>query len=270
MFFLLCQAVSTYGQKAVKKNILFIGNSLTYYAGMPEYLKAMLAATKQPIHVEVSAYPGMSLDNHLRDIIVARTKDGINTRPKRPGEQTLTETKLLSREWDIIILQEAPIRILIPEVRKYSTQESIRQIKQRIANPHCQFVLFQTWAPNGDFPTKFCYPAFMLNRAVDKESYCSVQINDLDEEYNFLKMGYDSICISTKVGTIDIDRIYYKILKEQPSIRLFDQDSHPTKQGAYLNAYLFYKFLVDRHLSSLAYYGDLGKEEAVFLQKLSE
>ncbi|MBO0949193.1 DUF4886 domain-containing protein [Fibrella forsythiae] len=270
IFFLLFQAISTYGQKPVKKNVLFVGNSLTYYAGMPEYLRAMLLATNQPINIEVSAYPGMSLASHLRDMIVSRTQDGINTRPKQSGEQTLTETMLLSRQWDIIILQEAPVRILIPEVRKYSTQQSIQQIKQRIANPHCHFVLFQTWAPNGTFPAQFCYPAFLLNRATDKESYCSDQMKNLDEEYKLLKMGYDSVCISTQVDMVDINRIYYKALKEQPSIKLFDQDSHPTKLGAYLNAYLFYKFLVDRHLSSLAYYGDLAKEDALLLQKLSD
>jgi hypothetical protein len=115
MLFLLFQAVGTYGQKAVKKNVLFIGNSLTYYAGMPEYLKAMLEATNQPIDIVVSAYPGMSLESHLQNIIESRTQDGINTRPKRPGEQTPTETLLLSKQWDIIILQEAPVRILIPE-----------------------------------------------------------------------------------------------------------------------------------------------------------
>lgn len=86
LLFLVFQAVDTYGQKAVKKNVLFIGNSLTYYAGMPDYLKAMLLATNQPIDVVVSAYPGMSLEGHLQDIIESRTQDGINTRPKSPGE----------------------------------------------------------------------------------------------------------------------------------------------------------------------------------------
>ena len=83
-------------------------------------------------------------------------------------------------------------------------------------------------------------------------------------------MGYDSVRISTQISLVVIDRVYYKALKKQPSLKLFDQDSHPTKLGAYLNAYLFYKFLVDRHLSSLAYYGDLGKDEALLLQRLSD
>lgn len=270
IFFLLCQTLNAYSQKVVKKNVLFIGNSLTYYAGMPDYLKAMLLATNQPIEVEVSAYPGMSLEGHLRDIIESRTQDGINTRPKKPDEKTLTETLLLSKQWDVIIIQEAPVRVLIPEIRRYSTQESVRQIKQRVTNSHCQFILFQTWAPHRTFPTQFCYPALMLNRATNKESYCSVQVNSLDEEYNLLKMGYDSVRISTQVSMVDIDRVYYKAIKEKPSLKLFDEDSHPTKLGAYLNAYLFYKFLVGRHLSSLAYYGDLGKEEAILLQKLSD
>jgi len=230
----------------------------------------MLLATKQPMDVVVSAYPGMSLEGHLQDIIESRTQDGINTRPKRPGERTLTENLLLSKQWDIIILQEAPVRILIPEVRRYSTQESIRQIKQCIVNPSCQFILFQTWAPRRTFPTQFCYPSLFLHRASNKERYCSIQVNSLDEEYKLLKMGYDSVRISTEVNLVDIDRVYYKALKEQPSLKLFDQDSHPTKLGAYLNAYMFYKFLVDQHLSSLAYYGDLANEEAILLQRLSD
>jgi hypothetical protein len=110
----------------------------------------------------------------------------------------------------------------------------------------------------------------LLNRAADKESYCSVQINTLDDEYKLLYMGYDSVRISTQVSSVDIGHVYYKALKEQPSLKLFDKDSYPTKLGAYLNAYLFYKFLVNQHVSSLTYYGDLAKEEAMLLQGLTD
>ena len=87
---------------------------------MPEYLSAMLAVSHQNILVETSVFPGMSLSDHLTSVIESRTENGINTRRKWSDEHTETETKILSRQWDII-LQEGTIGLLIPEVRKYRT-----------------------------------------------------------------------------------------------------------------------------------------------------
>ena len=259
-----------YGQKLPKKNVLFIGNSLTYYSGMPDYLKAMLDRTNPEVKVQVSAFPGMSLEAHLTHMLEARNGDGITTRIKKAGEQTETEKAILSQQWDIVVLQEGPVRILIPEVRRYSTQVSIEKIKKLVTNPKCQFILFKTWAPKREFPTQFCYPAAMINRPAEKEQYCSRQVNSLEDEFKLLSSEGDSIAALTKVNTVDIGQTYYRALGEYPLLVLYDKDGHPTKLGAYLNAYIFYRFLIGSGPASMDYYGDLSKEDATLLQKLAK
>ena len=259
-----------YGQKLPKKNVLLIGNSLTYYRGMPDYLKAMLDRTNPEVNVEVSAFPGMSLEGHLTHMIEARNGDGITTRTKKAGERTETEKAILSQQWDIIVLQEAPVRILIPEVRRYSTQVSIEKIKKLVTNPKCEFILFKTWAPKHEFPAQFCYPAAMINKPTEKEQYCSRQIDSLEDEFKLLSSEGDSIAAATKVHTVDVGQTYYRALGEHSSLVLYDKDGHPTKLGAYLNAYIFYRFLVGSDPVSMDYYGDLSKEDATLLQGLTK
>lgn len=266
---LLFWVSNTYGQEMVKKNVLFIGNSLTYYSGMPEYLKAMLRSTNQPIEVDVSAYPGMSLESHLDQIVESRTEDSINTRKKKNGEQTETEKIILSKKWDIVILQEQPVRVLISEFRKRSTEMSIERLKKLIGNPTCRLILFKTWASTEAFPIQFCYPAFMLAQPVSKEKYCSKKFNSVGEIFSSLSVDYDSVASATTIGKVSIGDVYDEARRRYPTIELYDKDGHPTKFGAYLNAYIFYKLLLDGKAALMNYYGDLGKENAVTLQQLA-
>ena len=175
----------------VKKDVLFIGNSLTYYNGMPDYLKAMLVLTNQPVTVETSTYPGMTLDAHLDNVIESKTENGITTRKKRNDEQTETEKKIFSKKWDIVILQEATVQVLIPEFRKFNTEAAIEKIKKLVDNPVCTFILFKTWAPNGTFPVQYCYPAYLLHLPIEKENCCSVKFSSLEEEFRALSADYD-------------------------------------------------------------------------------
>lgn len=73
-------------------NVLFIGNSLTYFHDMPKMLQAMLNETDQNFKIYQSTFPGMSLANHIEDIIISRTENGINTQ-KRPAPKLRRQKK---------------------------------------------------------------------------------------------------------------------------------------------------------------------------------
>jgi hypothetical protein len=78
--------------------------------------------------------------------------------------------------------------------------------------------------------------------------------------------------VSIDLNSVSRDKIsnkYDEILKQYPTLDLYDKDSHPTKFGAYLNACIFYKLLTDSDSVSITYYGDLTKPEAILLQKLA-
>jgi hypothetical protein len=78
---------SQHKEAADEINVLFIGNSLTYFYDMPQILQRMLNETNPNIKIEQSTFPGQSLSGHLSDIITSRTDNGISTRKKEEGEK---------------------------------------------------------------------------------------------------------------------------------------------------------------------------------------
>ena len=95
-------------EQVEKLNILFIGNSLTYYHDMPKMVEHMLNEESADFYVEQAAFPGMTLNSHLNNIIYKREGDNIFTIRKSEFEITETEKIISSRSWDLIIIQEAP------------------------------------------------------------------------------------------------------------------------------------------------------------------
>ncbi|MFD2574513.1 DUF4886 domain-containing protein [Spirosoma soli] len=206
---------------------MFIGNSLTYYNGMPEYLDQMLKATHQRVHIETSTFPGMSLADHLDNVIEAKTENGIRTRKKQPNEQTETEVKILSRKWDVIVLQEGTIRLLIPEARKYSVNTAIEKIKKLNNNLNTAFILFKTWPSKHKYPEQFCYRSSMIDPSIQKPSCCSAKIKDVEEEFALLSAAYDSTAAATQIGKIEVGQKHYKIIGSPQEVMMSGKKPQP-------------------------------------------
>jgi len=97
IYIFLILASKSFAQEVISEDptkVLFVGNSLTYFYDMPKTLQEMFYEADMHIEVEQSTYPGMQLPGHLNNIIIAHTKNGIETRYKENGEKTLTEKKL--------------------------------------------------------------------------------------------------------------------------------------------------------------------------------
>ena len=117
-----------WGCKSQEKivNVLFVGNSLTYYNEMPQLLQEMLNETNPNIKIDQITFPGVSLENHI-DYMADPNKE--NSRyEKKPGDTTSTERKLLQKPWDVVIIQEGTVRVLIPEARDSLVIPAIQQI----------------------------------------------------------------------------------------------------------------------------------------------
>ena len=115
-------------------NVLFIGNSLTYFHEMPQTVQKMVNETNPNIKIEQITFPGMSLSGHLSDIVTSKTENGISTRKKTETEKTETEIKIEEKNWDIIILQTGTVSVLIPENRELKVNKAISEIKKMVSN----------------------------------------------------------------------------------------------------------------------------------------
>ncbi|WP_047414157.1 DUF4886 domain-containing protein [Cellulophaga sp. Hel_I_12] len=257
--------------KATEKiNVLFIGNSLTYYHDMPETLQKMVNETNSNFNIEHSTFPGMPLYGHLNDIIESRTENGINTRQKKEGEKTETEIKLSEKDWDILILQEGTVRLLIPEAKEYKVETAIAGIKNRISNKDCKFILFKTWPSKEEYPKQYCYSKSSINHSLENDKYCSPEIKSLEQEIELINESYDSVAEKYGLITSENGNKVYEILTEYPNINVYEDNIHPNKYGAFLNACVFYQMLTNKKASKLKFVGEIEPTIAELLKNISE
>ena len=251
-------------------NVLFIGNSLTYFYDMPQTVQKMLNETNLNIRIEQSTFPGQSLDGHLSDIITSRTENGINTRKKEEGEKTETEIKIAEKKWDVVILQTGTISVLIPENRELITNKAIFEIKKLVSNPNCKFILFNTWPSKNEYPKQYCYPSRMIDKSILKERCCSPTLENLEQETNLINESYDSVARKNNLLKSDNGNKFYEVLTNYPEIELYEDDSHPNKYGAFLNACIFYQILTNKKASELKFTGEIEPKIAELLKQIAE
>lgn len=251
-------------------NVLFIGNSLTYYHQMPEMVQKMVNETNPNIKIEQSTFPGMSLTGHLDNIVELRTENSVETRKKQSGELTETEQKINEKKWDYVILQEGTVRLLIPEVRKYKVDTAISEIKKRVSNPDCKFILFETWPSKKEYPKQYCYSKWMINHSLNEDQYCSPEIASLDHEIKLINDAYKEMADKNGLIKSDNGTKYYRMLTEYPNLEIYDDNIHPNENGSFLNACIFYQLLTGRKASELSYNGNIERKTATLLKKIVE
>lgn len=267
-FTIICQAQNR--EQSEKINVLFIGNSLTYFHDMPQTVQKMLNETNSNIKIEQSTFPGQSLSGHLSEIITSRTENGINTRPKEPGEKTETEKKIAEKKWDVVILQTGTVSILIPEERELKVNKAITEIKKIVSNPNCKFILFNTWPSKDKYPQQYCYPSYLIDESIKKEQCCSPVLESLEQEVKVINESYDLVAKDNNLLKSDNGSKYYESITKHPEIELYEDDIHPNKYGSFLNACIFYQILSGKKASDLKYIGNIEPKIAKILKDVAE
>ena len=257
-------------QSSEKLNVLFIGNSLTYFCDMPQTLQMMLNETHPNIKIDQSTFPGMSLSAHLDNIIESRTKNGISTRKKEEGELTETEKKIAEKKWNIIILQGGTVGLLIPKVREYKVETAISRIKKLTTNPNCKFILFKTWPSKKEYPKEYCYSKWSIDSSLENDKYCSPTIENLEQEMKLINESYDLVAKNNELNQSENGNKFFEVLTKYPEIELYEVDSHPNKYGSFLNACVFYQMLTDSKASELKYNGEIEPKKAELLKRIAE
>ncbi|PQJ18719.1 DUF4886 domain-containing protein [Tenacibaculum sp. SG-28] len=252
-------------------NVLFIGNSLTFYHEMPLMVQKMLNETNPNIKIHQSTFPGMFLDWHLNKTILTQNEESINVRNKKEGEITETERKLSERKWDIIILQEGTIRVIIPESRNLVVDSSIKKFKKIVNNPNCKFILFNTWASKAEYPLEKCYPGRLIDKSLESsKKYCSESIENLEQHNDVINQAYQKLADNNNILKSNNGNLFYEIRIKHPEIELFDDSFHPSVYGSFLNACEFYQILSNEKAIDLKYNGEIEPEVANLLKKIAE
>jgi hypothetical protein len=206
----------------------------------------------------------------LDNIIESRTENGISARKKEDGETTETEIKIAENYWDIIIAQTGTVSVLIPENRDLKINKAVTDIKKLVSNPKCKFILFNTWPSKNEYPKQYCYPSRVIDKSIEKEKYCSPTLENLEQENRLINESYDLVAQKNNLLKSDNGNKFYEVLTKHPEIELYEDDSHPNKYGAFLNACVFYQMLTDKKASELKFNREIEPKTAELLKQVAK
>lgn len=196
-------------------SVLFIGNSYTSVNDLPKTVSDVAASLGDIVNSDMSAPGGYTLQQHMAD-------------------QT-TLAKIKAQPWNVVVLQEQSLLPVSPDAQTAVTVEPYaKQLVQTIrsADPAAKIIFYETWGRK-DGDSDFCEssPAFC--------TYASMQAQ-LDKSYG--KIASENAAELAPVG-----EAWSTARQTHPGIELYQSDgSHPSAEGTYLAACVFYEALFKR------------------------
>ncbi len=213
-----------------KLNLLFLGNSYTYVNNLPQMLTELAKSGHHEISTDLYAPGGWTLAQH------ANSADAL--------------AKINGHKWDYVVLQEQSV---LPTVEKDRTEEmypAIRFLDFKIKQGGARSLLYMTWGRQNGFA---------------EAGY--VDFNSMQEQ---LTKAYLVIANALGIPVAPVGEAWKAVRGADPSLSLWQGDgSHPTLEGTYLAACVFYETLYRESPEGLSYTADLSKKSASFLQAVS-
>ena len=193
-------------------NLLFVGNSFTYVNNMPGVVKALAVANEKVINIEQITKGGYSIAQHAKD-------------PK-------TLNAIASKKWDIIVFQGQSLE---PIVGKPNMIKSGKELADKCKE--AKLMLYLTWA----YQTEERF----LKKA-KRTSLKNLKNEELKSLYanmqKLLTEGYTALAKEIHAEVVPVGLAWEVSRKRYPDLNLFGKDEyHPSKQGTYLSAIVFYK-----------------------------
>lgn len=210
--------------------ILFIGNSYTFVNDLPATLTALAKSGDHQIETGMAAEGGMTLTNHA---------DSANT-----------ASQISSSQWDFVVLQEQSQIPSVKEFRLTQMYPAARVLAREIENSGAKPLFFIPWAHRDGWPENgmLTYP-------------------EMQEQ---IERGYFDIANEMRAPMAPVGFSWAVVVKEHPEIDLWLEDgSHPTKEGTYLAACVFYAVFFQESPEGLSYRADISKDNATILQKVA-
>jgi hypothetical protein len=157
---------------------------------------------------------------------------------------------ITSSMWDFVVLQEQSQIPAIEQSRSDEMYPAARVLVHQIEGIGATPIFFLTWAHRNGWPE---------NGLPD---YQNMQIQ--------IDIGYLSIAQDLNVRVAPVGYVWMLARGQNPQLDLWQEDgSHPTEQGTYLAACVFYVVIFRQRPEGLSYMADLPEDKAQFLQQIA-
>ena len=226
----------TFGQK---KSILFIGNSYTYVNDLPGTLYNLALSGNDTISYDSSTPGGYTFQLHTTN--------------------TTTLSKISSKQWDFVVLQEQSQLPSFPPSQVQSEVYPYAEILDSLIhknNPCSETVFYMTWGRKyGDSQNCGSYPPV-----------CTFEGMGARLRQSYLEMGDMFECPVAPIGMA-----WKRSRALDSTINLWQADySHPSVQGTYLTACVLYSTIFKKTSAGLPYVSSLNPSTALFLQQVAD
>lgn len=216
-------------------DVLFIGNSFTYFNDMPYTFLNMLKTFDESSKVETIAYGGYSLSQYADE----------NT---EIGKMVIS--KIVSYEWDYIVLQE---QSLLPCTDALEFKASVKKIAKIASTVDAKILLYQTWA---------------YEDGTDKLGSTGMTYGDMAQR---LRNAYFEAAKEINGTVAPVGELFYKVHNSEHITALINRDDgyHPSSSGSYLAACVIFKVMTGKSTIGLPCPSNVSLYNLSLLQKLS-
>lgn len=223
-----------YGQKKLK--VLFLGNSYTYFNNLPQLVHDIALANNDSLLFDSNCPGGHTLFDHFNN----------NT----------SISKINSNTWDYVVIQaQSQEPSFSPAQVTAQTLPYAVKLDSIVAhNYSCTITtFFETWGrKNGDASNCATYPPVC--------TYLGMQ--------NRLRQSYKIFADTCKGVMAPVGEAWRKSIAITPSLELYQSDeSHPSLEGSYLAACVFYETLFQKSVLSNTYNPGIATQTLTFLQQ---
>jgi len=233
LLLIIISTQSFYAQDS--KNVLFLGNSYTYYNNLPLLVQKAATSAGDTFTYDTNTPGGHRLKGHA-------------TNP-------ISISKIQTGNWDYVVLQDQsqypsfPDAQVATEVYPYATQLS-NLIK--LHNPCATTAFFMTWGrENGDAGNCGGWSPVCTYEGMD---------NLLRQRYQI--MANDNNGITSPVGAV-----WRYLRTNHPTINLYSGDgSHPSSTGSYAGAITFYCSLFQKDPTQVTFNSSLNAADATIIK----
>jgi len=210
--------------------VLFIGNSYTFTNNLPLVFARLALAGGHQVETGMAAEGGWTLSDHVKS--------------------SATVEAIQSTKWNFIVLQEQSQIPASVQDRTESMYPAARALVHQIEAVGATPLFFLTWAHRDGWPEE------------GLPDYASMQ-EQIDQ-------GYLGIAQELNVGVAPAGYVWWAAKGQYPELALWQADgSHPSEQGTYLAACVFYATVFRQSPAGLSYRGGLPEVTAQLLQEIA-
>ena len=210
--------------------VLFIGNSYTFVNDLPGTVAQLAISGGYHVETGMAAEGSFKLSDHVN------------------SPQTLAAIQ--SKKWTYVVLQE---QSQLPAVAQFRTQQmypATRTLVSKIQAVGATPIFFITWAHRDGWPEN--------------------GLNDYESMQAQIDTGYLTIAQELNSLVSPVGIAWFTATKHDPPFELWQADgSHPTEQGTYLAACVFYAVVFHQTPVGLSYQAGLSKDIAQALQTIA-